>query len=175
MVPGPQSDQHRQIDLIRRLVHGMTGSGIRFWLSGGWAVDFHLGRLTRPHSDIDFVVDLDDKEALWDLLEREGAAHTGTDEAGGVETFVLDDLQVEVTYVLTGEKGRWFTPGYEAWPWPEGSLPDGNVTLAGISARAVSVAGLLDMKESWEENLGEKPRPHDVADIEALRSMLDGS
>lgn len=173
MVPRSQSNENRQIRLIRRLVHLMNGMGIDFWLSGGWAVDFHLGRVTRSHSDIDFVVELDDKETLWGLLEGEAAVHTTSDETGGVESFELDDLRVEITYVREDEKGSRVTPGYESWPWPEGSFPDERVTLAEIATRAVSVTGLVDMKEGWEENLGEKPRAHDEADIEALRTLLE--
>ena len=172
MVARSQPDEHGQIRLISKLAHVMSGAGIDFWLSGGWAVDFHLGRVTRPHSDIDFVVALGDKATLWDLLEAEGAAHTGSDETGGVESFDLDDLRIEITYVLEDEKGRLVTPGYESWPWPQTSLADEHVTLEGIVTRAVSVTGLLEMKEGWEENLGEKPRPHDVADIEALRVLM---
>jgi hypothetical protein len=28
----------------------------RYWLFGGWAVDFHAGRVTRDHADIDLAV-----------------------------------------------------------------------------------------------------------------------
>ena len=27
----------------------------RFWLRGGWAIDFLLGKITRPHEDLDLV------------------------------------------------------------------------------------------------------------------------
>jgi hypothetical protein len=165
-------DEIAQVRQIGKLVELMNEAGIDFWLSGGWAVDFHLGRVTRPHSDIDFIVKLNDKSRLWDLLDEEGAALIRSDEAGSVESFELDNREIEITYVAEDGKGRYFTPGYESWPYPDGSFPEKTLTLAGITVRAVSTAGLLDMKEGWEENLGEKPRPHDLADIEALRDLF---
>ena len=172
MASTSQPDEPGQIRQIGELVDLMNEADIGFWLSGGWAVDFHLGRVTRAHSDIDFIVKLNDKSKLRGLLAGRGAAETRSDEAGGVESFELDNAVLEITYVVKDRKGRDVTPGYESWPYPEGSFPDKTLTLADITVRAVSAAALLDMKEGWEENLGEKPRPHDLADIEALRALL---
>lgn len=172
MTHASQFDDIAQVRQIGKLVELMDEAGIDFWLSGGWAVDFHIGRVTRHHSDIDFIVKLNDKSRLGDLLEGAGAALTRSDEAGSVESFELDNGQIEITYVAKDGKGSYFTPGYESWPYPEGSFPEKPLTLAGITVRAVSALGLLDMKERWEENFDEKPRPHDLADIEALRNLL---
>jgi len=141
---------------------------------GGWAVDFHLGRVTRPHSDIDLILNLEDRWGLRHLLVQEAVVVTRTDEAGGIEWFERDDERIEITYIMKSNDGSLVTPGYESWPWPEDSFPEEKVALGGITVRAVSVAGLLDMKSNWLENLGEKPRPHDVADVEALQSKLGG-
>jgi lincosamide nucleotidyltransferase A/C/D/E len=35
----------------------MAAGGIRVWLDGGWAVDASLGSQTRPHSDLDIVIE----------------------------------------------------------------------------------------------------------------------
>jgi hypothetical protein len=40
---------------------------IEYWLFGGWTVDFHAGRVTRDHEDVDLAVwqsDLDHIRAL---------------------------------------------------------------------------------------------------------------
>jgi hypothetical protein len=29
--------------------------GFTFWLRGGWAIDFLLGKITRQHDDIDLI------------------------------------------------------------------------------------------------------------------------
>ncbi len=34
----------------------LRAAGIRFWISGGWALDLFLGRQTRAHADVDFDI-----------------------------------------------------------------------------------------------------------------------
>ncbi len=172
MVHPSQSDGVSQFRLIGEFVDWLNGAEMTFWLSGGWAVDFHVGRVTRPHSDIDFIVNLDDRTRLRRLLEQKGFVTTWVDKGGGVEWFESDGIRIEVSYITKNNDGSMVTPGYESWPWPDDSFPDEYVTLAGITVRAVSVAGLLDMKSGWEKNLDEKPRPHDLADIELLETLL---
>ena len=51
----------------------LSGVDARWWIAGGWALDLHLGRQTRPHHDIDVLVLREDlptvRERLggWDL------------------------------------------------------------------------------------------------------------
>ena len=172
MVRPSHSDEGTQLRLIGEFVDLLNDAEIAFWLSGGWAIDFHVGGVTRPHSDIDFIVNLDDRSRLRRLLEQERLVATWVDKAGGVEWFESDGMRIEVSYITKSNEGRLVTPGYESWPWPDDSFPDEYVTLEGVTVRAVSVAGLLDMKSGWEKNLDEKPRPHDLADIELLETLL---
>ena len=53
------------LDLTRSL-------GIEVWLDGGWAVDAHVGRQTRPHNDIDIALQASDSLALQSALELQG-------------------------------------------------------------------------------------------------------
>jgi lincosamide nucleotidyltransferase A/C/D/E len=56
---------------VIELLDLMEARGIRVWLDGGWAVDACLGQQTRPHSDLDLVIEqrhLDDAVAM--LKER---------------------------------------------------------------------------------------------------------
>jgi hypothetical protein len=39
-----------------------------WWISGGWAIDLHLGRVTRAHHDVDALVLRRDQEALHTAL-----------------------------------------------------------------------------------------------------------
>ena len=41
------------VDGVTELLGGMDA---RWWIAGGWALDLHLGRQTRPHHDIDVLV-----------------------------------------------------------------------------------------------------------------------
>ena len=44
-----------QLRLIAEIEGVLRSARIRFWLRGGWALDFLIGRITRQHSDIDLV------------------------------------------------------------------------------------------------------------------------
>jgi hypothetical protein len=51
-----------------------AGSGVRWWIAGGWSLDLLVGRQTRRHADIDVIVLRPDAAAVrahfaeWDLL-----------------------------------------------------------------------------------------------------------
>ncbi|WP_282940165.1 hypothetical protein [Paenibacillus sp. RC67] len=44
-----------QLKILDEIHAICTSLNTRFWLRGGWAIDFLLGRITRPHDDIDLV------------------------------------------------------------------------------------------------------------------------
>ena len=58
------------VEAVTELLRGIDA---RWWIAGGWALDLHLGRQTRPHHDIDVLVLREDlpgvRERLrgWDL------------------------------------------------------------------------------------------------------------
>ncbi|MEW1960630.1 amino acid transporter [Kineococcus sp. NPDC059986] len=57
-------------DEVARL---LGGAEVPWWIAGGWAIDLHLGRQTRPHEDIDVLVlrphlpQLREQLSEWDL------------------------------------------------------------------------------------------------------------
>ena len=58
------------VEAVTELLGGMDA---RWWIAGGWALDLHLGRQTRPHHDIDVLVLREELPAVrerlrgWDL------------------------------------------------------------------------------------------------------------
>jgi lincosamide nucleotidyltransferase A/C/D/E len=46
----------------------LDAAGVGAWLDGGWAVDAVLGEVTRPHQDLDLIVELDDVETMRRVL-----------------------------------------------------------------------------------------------------------
>ena len=50
----------------------MSAHGIHFWLDGGWAVDGLLGEQTRPHADVDIVIQEMNVQLLRQLLKARG-------------------------------------------------------------------------------------------------------
>lgn len=42
--------------MLRSASSALDAAELEHWFSGGWAVDTWVGRLTRPHDDIDVLV-----------------------------------------------------------------------------------------------------------------------
>jgi hypothetical protein len=91
-----------QLAAIASLGAALDGSGIEYWLFGGWAVDFWVGAVTRPHADVDVAAWRRDYDAILAALEPAGFRHAPKDtdvvgtryERGAVEfefTFVADE------------------------------------------------------------------------------------
>ena len=74
------------IDLYTQLDH----LGIEVWLDGGWGVDALLGEQTRPHSDVDIVIQHKDAPKLRELLERQGYQDVPRDDkVPGISSWVM--------------------------------------------------------------------------------------
>jgi hypothetical protein len=84
--------RHGTIELagLRLSIAPMTGFAAPWWVAGGWALDLYLGRVTRPHGDVDLAVLRRDQAALqrhlagWSLRWVEprsgGAFHAWRDD-----------------------------------------------------------------------------------------------
>ncbi len=80
----PHSDSNRQLALLADVGALLDGEGVDHWLLGGWAVDFHVGAVTRAHGDVDLAVWGDDANAVGSALVAAGWEHApATDEDGG--------------------------------------------------------------------------------------------
>ena len=154
--------------MIAVLASELNRLAVRYWLMGGWAVDGHLGRVTRAHSDIDFAVYLDDRPSFLAAVAAQGYTPTPGAEPTG-ELFAGGPRPLEVTYLVATPGGEVVTPGFEHWPYLAGSFADERIDIAGVPVPIMSIEGLLDTKENWQHHIGEPPRPHDIADIDALR------
>lgn len=54
------------------LYSSISDQGIKIWLDGGWGVDALLGKQTRVHTDVDFVVEEQNLPKLEELLNSLG-------------------------------------------------------------------------------------------------------
>jgi len=87
------------------LVSCLEARGIDVWLDGGWAVDAVLERQTRPHDDLDLIVELRDVGKLQEILGRRGYVLVG---GGAPKSFEMTDdegRQVDVHPVVFSEPG----------------------------------------------------------------------
>ena len=145
--------------------------GVDHRLGGGWAVEFHVQRLTRSHSDVDLVVLLRQRDECIAVLTGARFTPMPGDAPDAVQTFTRDGVHLEATFVVERSDGAVVTSGFEHWPWLPCALSDHVVEFRGLRIRAVSPEALLDTKLGWARHVGEDPRPHDLADIEALQQQ----
>ena len=156
--------------MIAALAATLNATGVRYWLMGGWAVDAHLQRTTRRHSDIDLAVFVADRRALADALATHGLVSVPGGEPAG-EIFDGGPCPVEVTYVMETPTGEVVTPGFEHWPYISGAFSAVPADVDGVAVPILSVEALIDTKQHWQDHIGEPMRPHDRADLDALRSL----
>lgn len=162
----------QQFDLLVEVTRRLQQAGVDHWVGGGWAIDAHVGRTTRRHSDVDLVVPVLARDRLTSELAAAGFSPVASDAPDAVQTFVRDGVSLEITFVEHADDGMVVTPGYEGWPWLPGACGDETVEFRGVRLRVVSAEALLDTKLGWRRHVGEDPRPHDLADIQALEHHL---
>jgi hypothetical protein len=140
-----------------------TRSGIDYWLFGGWAVDFHVGSITRVHDDIDVAVWLDDQDRIARLLETEGWNHAPEPDEDGGTGYERDGVRLELTFLFPGDGGEVYIPLRAGRVlWSDEPLSDDIAELFGVRAR---VLGLAELKRG-------KSRPR-VDPAEAAKDRAD--
>ena len=110
-----------QLATIERLRVVLSAAGIRFWLRGGWAVDFPVGSVTRAHEDIDAVAWQRHRRRL-----REALAATGFRVVRETEKQIdFEERGVDVTFAfLTRDgEGRIVTHAIPEWTWRHDAPP----------------------------------------------------
>lgn len=150
------------LDLVESL-------GIEIWLDGGWAVDAWLGRQTRPHADVDIVIET---SALGTLVE--GLRARGYDDVPRNDTrawnFVLGDregheVDFHVIEIALDGTGLYGPPPHE-FVFPADSLTAAT-ELCGRPVRAIPPHRLVEFHTGYETD------DDDLADVLALCERFD--
>lgn len=160
-----------QLAILRRLQDELTTAQVRWWLRGGWAVDFMLGRITRPHSDIDIVVWARHRRRTHRVLLEAGLDLAREWPPTQADYQVCGET-VSVAYLARTPDCRVITAGIPVWEWPDGSLGRRPRRLEGIDARVVGPRQLLWEKESTERGTGRPLRPKDVQSMATLLEII---
>ena len=130
--------QRQQLSALAQTHELFARSGIEYWLFGGWAVDFHVGSITRPHDDIDVAVWLDDHDRIARLLGAEGWKHAPDPDEDGGTGYERDAVRLELTFLVLGDGGEVYIPLRAGRaPWLDGALSTDIAELSGVRARVV--------------------------------------
>ncbi len=147
-------------------------AGFDHWLFGGWAVDFHLGAVTREHDDIDVAVWLRDAEAIASLLQTHAWRHNPYPDEDGGTGYERDGVRVELTFLISDDAGRVFIPLRERRAvWSEHHHESVVLELHGVRARVIPLGLLRAGKSSPREDHADAVK--DRADFEALSRLPD--
>jgi hypothetical protein len=166
-----------QLRLIRKVIAVTQAEGISAWLFGGWGLDARIGRITREHGDVEFWVERIDAERSKEALVGAGATALTTQPPEEAREFTWDDVPFSTAYFdrqpdgsFSQVLGRW-----SDWLFPPGSFGDEPGTLDGMPVLAMSISGMLAMKEQYPRLRNGRPwRQKDIGDIEILRRLADG-
>ena len=164
----------RQLRIIRKAVAVMKAADIPAWLFGGWGLDARIGRITREHGDIEFWVERLHAERSKAVLVEAGATALMTQPPEESCEFTWDGVPFSTAYFdrqpdgsCSQILGRW-----SDWLFPPGSFGDEPGMLDGTPVLAMSVSGMLAMKEQFPRLRNGRPwRQKDLADIEILRGL----
>ena len=167
----------KQFAVIER-AHGLLSkAGVDHWLFGGWGVDFLVGRVTRPHSDVEFVVWRRDIERVRELFGALGyRERSGGDDAAFRADFDTDAGLLSMVYIERDELGYIVTPGpFARFPWAEDAF-EHEGSLEGVRLPVISALEQLLTKEAYfGEATGKPLRPKDEQDAALLRGLLENT
>lgn len=139
---GPSFSSTIEIASLRTVLDAVDRTGIDYWLAGGWAVDFHVGKITRQHSDVDVVVHLADGQRLHEALTSEEYVVADDSNPDSEMIYTRGELKLDLSFIV--DRGnRIVSPGWEHWPWPRDSFLSEPLQLQGVSCRVISASNLL--------------------------------
>ena len=170
---GPRDEL--QLALIGEFSQIAGSREIPFWLRGGWAMDFFLGRVTRPHEDVDLFARACDAARLVEALTAQGFAESPGPPPERQRNLVRDGVEFHITLLERAPSGEVFTaaapPDWE--PWPEGMLGTASGRIGALSCPIVSPESQIEVKHKFREWRPDLPeREKDSADVELLEAAL---
>lgn len=156
-----------QLAVLAELDLLLVRHGLSYWLFGGWAVDFHAGRVTREHGDIDIAVWSDDRARLAALLLDRAWVHRPEAGEDGYTSYERQSIRLELAFLARDERGDVYTPLRNGrGEWPANSFGDAVAHLHGVRARVVGRAALIADKSALRTDAATAAK--DRADVASL-------
>jgi hypothetical protein len=166
-----------QLRLIRKVIAVMRAVDVSAWLFGGWGLDARIGRITRPHGDVEFWIERTHAERSKAALVGAGATVLETQPPVEACEYTLDDVPFSTAYFDRRRDGAFDQPlgRWSDWLFPPGSFGEEPGMLDGTPVLTMSVPGMLAMKEQYSHLRNGSPlRQKDIADIGVLRALASG-
>ncbi|MEV7519204.1 aminoglycoside adenylyltransferase [Streptomyces sp. NPDC091371] len=162
--------EQRQLAMIEEVVT----LGVEVWLRGGWAMDFWLGEITRPHEDVDWFAWSRDADRLTGLLVGRGYEVLRADDQQ--LDLVRDGEELSFALVARDAEGRVVVAGgpWAGTAWPEGMLsaPEPG-RLRGLACPVVSPEAQIEIKRMMPVWVPGRPRRRkDAEDVARLEAAL---
>jgi hypothetical protein len=173
VAPAGQNDTlaGRQLATLSDVASLLDSGGFDHWLFGGWAVDFHVGAVTRSHGDIDLAVWADDTEAIHSALGASGWEHSPAEDEDGGTGYARNGVRLELTYLGRDANGAVFIALRDRNVlWTERPLGDAVLALHGAHIRVIPLELLKDGKSRPRDDPDEAAA--DRADFEALSRLV---
>jgi hypothetical protein len=156
-----------QLSSLGEVAALLERAGLEYWLFGGWAVDFHAGRVTRPHDDVDFAVWADDADRIANLLRVSGWSHAPEPDEDGGTGYERDGVRVELTFLVRDGEGRTcIRLRAGAFPFAGGAFGAEVLELDGTRCRVVDRAALVAMKSDGRGDPDDDAK--DASDVATL-------
>ncbi|MEU8005700.1 aminoglycoside adenylyltransferase [Catellatospora sp. NPDC049111] len=166
-----------QLAAIAEIMARLDRQGIAVWLRGGWAMDFQLGRITRPHADVDWFCWAVDADRLTVVLVELGFEEYGEHDRRLQRDFLRDGVDLGVALLGRDAEGHAVVPAgpHAGERWPAGMLDGPPGHLGGLTCPIVSPQAQIEIKQMmpvWVPGLPRRDK--DRADIELLTAALTG-
>jgi lincosamide nucleotidyltransferase A/C/D/E len=149
---------------VLTVIAALEEERLRVWIDGGWGVDALLGDVTRPHEDVDLVVELGSLEAVCDCLSSLGFAVSEDLTPVRMVLSSPDSRRVDLHPVTFDDAGT---------GWQVGAAPDGSDCP--YPAHGFTVGRILDVvvpclsaELQLEHHSCYTPRDRDRADMARL-------
>ncbi len=146
----------------------LNGIGVHVWIDGGWAVDACLESETRPHADLDIVIEERDVDIVVRMLQDLGFTKVARDDTRAWNFVPGDHRRREIDFhvVVLDEQGNGiYGPDEIHQLYPADALA-GTGTIAGREVDCISPAWLVRFKTGYEVD------QDDWADVSALHARF---
>ncbi len=170
MTNGSANKASEQLAAIEKLDAALSSAGVEYWLFGGWAVDFWVGRVTRDHHDVDVAAWRLDYDAIHEALVSSGWRHTPAENEVVGTRYTWQESEVEFTFVELRSDGAVTIPiPSQVVVWAREPFGEHRRVLRGVSACTIPLdllrAGKQIEREAPEEGVKDRADSQALADV----------